>query len=141
MISDENSKMVIDEINSGFSEFERMIFEHRVINKIKAYFPGVEVKTFDKPLELSISYGLAEENKLPPEYEYVHKLMHSDNVSYKESEEAAEEDLIKELSSLRFYKSPKLLFIRAVGTNHDRDHATSQDRYLSFARFSLGYKI
>ena len=118
-----------------------MTLQDKVIAKIKEYFPNIEVKTIVKPFEVSISYGLAEDNTLSPEYEYVHKLMYSNNVFYKETEEAAEEDLIKELSSLRFYKSPELLFIRATGTKRDRDFATQRDNYLSVARFSLGYKL
>lgn len=118
-----------------------MTLQDKVIAKIKEYFPDIEVKTIVKPCEFSINYGPVEDNTLSPEYEYVHKLIHSNNVFYKETEEASEEDLIKELSSLRFYKSPEFLFVRAVGTNHDRDFATMRDRYLSVARFSLGYKL
>jgi len=118
-----------------------MTLQDKVIAKIKEYFPEVEVITMVKPVEYTINYGEMNEKEDPPEYEYVHKVISSNRVFYKTSEALAEDDLIKELDFVKYYKTPDVLFIRLAETNNDHDFATRQDRYLSVARFSLGYKI
>ena len=118
-----------------------MTLQDKLIAKVKEYFPDIEVKTIVKPDEFGIAYGIGEVKECETQYEYVHKLISSDDVFYKASEYAAEEDLMKNLSCLRFYRTPEVLFIRAVGTKSGFDFSCTEKQYLSVARFSLGYKL
>lgn len=117
-----------------------MTFQDRVVEKIKEYFPGAEFKFADnKAYEIAINLqmGIA-----PPKnedaddgLEYLHRVISCDPPFG-----SGEDGLMIALNELKFFKEPKVVFIRCIDSGDKFDSELGHIINIATARFSLGYK-
>lgn len=120
-----------------------MTLQDKVIAKIKEYFPDAEFKSLDNKayeIALNLQMGIA-----PPKNEVTEPdidcLARRFRVISVDSQAEANNEIINDLSELRFYKNPSQVFIRSVYEGSHREFTSEITSYIAEVRFSLGYSV